>query len=170
MNDMEQVKNTPFESPGRKVLPGSLNTLTILTFIGSGIGLLSSIYGFVSAKKSYETMEEVQGSDAFEKMPNFMKNMMGPDALEAARRAYENRFPILILSLVGLALCVYGAMQMRHLKKQGYYLWLIGEILPLITIVVFMGIGALTGIGGIIGLVIVLLFIVLYSTQLKYLK
>jgi hypothetical protein len=67
-----------------------------------------------------------------------------------------------------LALCVFGAIQMRQLKKQGYFLYLIGELLPLVAVFLFMGIGALKGFGA-ITLVIPLVFIILYTMQRKHL-
>ncbi len=168
MEDVNQLQNTPFEKQGTKALPGSLNTLTILTFIGCGISLLSVIWGFVGARESYNKIEQMQGSDAMEKMPGFLKNMMGPDALELARKSLENRVPMLIIGLVSVALCLYGAIQMRKLQKQGFYLWLTGEVLPIIGTIIFIGFGIFSGFA-MIGLLIPVLFIILYATQLKYL-
>lgn len=97
-----------------------------------------------------------------------MKGMVGPEALEMARKVYENRIPILVITLVSLALCVYGALQMRQLKKQGYYLYLIGEILPYVGSLIFLGMASFTGVG-LYAMAIPVLFIILYTTQLKYL-
>ncbi|WP_153799488.1 hypothetical protein [Foetidibacter luteolus] len=152
-----------------KKLPGSINVLTILTFIGSGITLLFSVFGFVRAEQGYKDMEKAINSDDFEKMPSFLKNMMTPEMLEAAKKSFENRVPILILNLIAVGLCIYGAMEMRKLKAGGYWMWLAGELLPFITIILFSGMAYLTGFNGYIGIGIALLFIILYSTQRKYL-
>jgi hypothetical protein len=127
-------------------------------------------YNQLTGKEALEKLEKMQGSDDLEKMPEFAKKMFSPEAVQLVRVSYENRIPLLILGLVGLALCVYGAMQMRALKKQGYYMWLIGEILPLIGSIIFVGIGLLSNFTGMISLAITALFILLYSLQLKYLK
>ncbi len=95
--------------------------------------------------------------------------MVGPQALEMARKSYESRFPMLIIGLVAIGLCIYGAMQMRTLKKQGFYMWLIGELLPVIGGIIFIGMGMFSGLA-MLGLIVPVLFIILYSTQLKYLK
>jgi hypothetical protein len=74
--------------------------------------------------------------------------------------------PILLLNLVGAALCIYGAMEMRKLKKQGFLLWVTGEFLPIISGIVFIGMGMFKGFG-IIGMVFPILFLILYAVQRK---
>ncbi len=101
---------------------------------------------------------------------DFLKKMYTPEAIELTRVGYENRIPITIISLVAIALCLYGAIQMRTLKKQGYFLWLIGEILPLIGTVIFIGTAAFSNFSGILLIFIIALFVLLYSLQLKYLR
>lgn len=150
-------------------LPGSLNALTILTFIGSAIGVLGVLYNFTSGKKQMDTMEGQINSPNYDSMPSFAKKFVNADALETLRKSYENRFPIMLISLVCLALCVFGAVQMRQRKMQGYYLYLAGEILPFVPTILFIGTGALTGAGGIIAICITILFVLLYTSQRKYL-
>ena len=58
---------------------------------------------------------------------------------------------------------------MRKLQKNGYYMWLIGELLPIVGTLIFIGIGFFTGTTGFF-LIFPLLFIILYTTQLKHLK
>ncbi|HLZ89768.1 MAG TPA: hypothetical protein VKQ52_21090 [Puia sp.] len=158
------VEPQSFLEEPRKI-PEMLNVLTILTFIGSGLGVIGALWGFVKAKSSYDTLAAMN----LDQMPGFAKRMMGSDPLETARKAYENRLPILLLGLIGCALCIYGAVQMRQLKKNGFTLYAVGEVLPIITSLIFLGSGA-TGVTYIIGYAIYVLFIVLYSTQMKYLR
>lgn len=152
-------------------LPTGLNVLTILTYIGSGISLLGTLYSFATAKTTFENkdaaLEKMNNPD----MPAFAKAMM-PDAAhfeEMVTRSYENRIPILLISLIAVGLCIAGAMQMRKRKKQGYLLYVIGELLPFIAMLFFIGTFVLTGVGGVIGICIALLFIILYTTQRKHL-
>jgi hypothetical protein len=157
------------QSGEKPKLPSGLNVLTILTFIGSAIALAGAFYSFSSGKTQMDTMEAQLNSPNYDSMPSLAKKFITPDALEMLRKSYENRFPIFLINLVCIALCVYGAIQMRQRKKQGYYLYLAGEILPFIPTIVFVGIGTLTGIGGIIAIAITLLFVLLYTAQTKYL-
>ena len=146
-------------------IPEMINVLTILTFIGSGIGIISSIWSFTRAKAAYEQLQSLQ----MDQMPDIAKRLMGADPVEMARKAYEQRFPILLISLVSYVLCIYGAMQMRQLKKAGFTLYTIGELLPIVITFIFLGSAAAGGFA-MIGYLIYIVFIVLYATQLKYLK
>lgn len=154
-------------STEEKKLPGSIGTLTILTFIGSGLGLIMYCMNYFRADKAVAEMEKARDNPD---TPAFVKNMMTPEAIDQARLAAENKLPLMILNLIALALCVAGAIQMRKLKKDGYFMWLIGELLPYIATVIFLGTGSFKGIPFYIATGIVLLFVILYTNQLKYLK
>ena len=149
-------------------LPSSLNVLTILTIIGSILGLISSVYSFLTAKKSYETLKETIDSGKLDEAPGWAKGFMSPEMLEMTRKAFENRLPIYLLSLVAYALCMYGAFEMRKLKKQGYTFWLIGEILPIATTLLFLGFAAMKGFGLLVFL-FPIVFIILYTVNRKHL-
>jgi hypothetical protein len=166
MTETNQNMGLPGEKPA---IPSGLNILTILTIIGCCVFFLFTIYGFMNAKKNLDKMEETINSKDFDNLPSFVKGMMTPEALALAQKNYENRVPITLIAVLGIALCFFGAMQMRKLKMQGYYLYLVGEILPLVGSVVFLGMGALSGIPGIITIVFLLLFILLYTLQRKHL-
>jgi hypothetical protein len=157
---------SPFEE--EKKLPSLLNVLTILTFIGCAVELISGSLNLMNGRKNLDKLEELQSSGQLDNAPAFLKRFAGPEALENARLAYENRIPLFIVMVVGAALCFYGALQMRKWQKSGYYLWLIGEILPTLASVILIGIGFAGNAGWF--LIFPLLFIILYTTQLKYLK
>jgi hypothetical protein len=142
-----------------------INVLTILTFIGCGLGIIGSLYSFAKAKSTYDTLSSAN----LDQMPDFVKKLSGGDILEAARKSYELRVPILLMGLIASALCIVGAVQMRQLKKTGFTIYTIGELLPIIFTVVLMGSSA-TGLGAIFVDCIAVLFVVLYATQLKQLK
>lgn len=149
-------------------LPGMLNVLTVLTFIWCGISAISAAWSFVRAKSSYDQIVEMQSK--VDEMPAFMQKMMGPAMVEMARHSYENRVPILLLSLVGVGLCLYGALQMRQFKKVGFYVYFIGEIMPIVIAFLFIGMGAFGGFAIFGTLLFPVLFLILYATQLKYLS
>ena len=169
MTDLNQPGDVFIPPAEKPKIPSGINVLTILTFIGSGIGILGSIYGFISAKSSLDKMEATINSPEYENMPSIAKKFMSPEALEIARKSYENRVPINLINIIAIVLCIMGALQMRKLKAQGYSLYVIGELLPLVGSAVFLGMSFLTGMSGIITICFILLFIILYTTQRKYL-
>ncbi len=145
-----------------------LNALTILTFIGCGLAIVGGIVGYFTAASSYD--KQVQMQDKMDQMPDFVKNIAGSDPVGNARRQLENRLPILLLTLVAGAICLYGAIQMRKLKKAGFPIYIVGELLPFLTNFIFIGAGLITSFTGIFSLLITAVFIILYATQLKYLS
>jgi len=166
---MDQSQNYLSEFEEKEKL-GTLKTLTILTFIGCGIAFLFSIWGFATADSSYEKMQEAINNGSVDKLPGFVKNMYSPERMEMMRKMGEYKVPILIINLVCTGLCLFGAIQMRKLKADGYWMWLIGEILPFIATAFFVGTAAVTGGFMYISYAIVLVFIILYSMQRKHLR
>lgn len=160
-----------FDTNSKPKLPSGLNVLTILSFIGCALQLIGSLYSFFTAKKSYEGLDKLTEQMNSENMPGWVKSMMGdPEKMvKMITKSYENRIPIILLSLVAIALCFYGALQMRKLKKQGFMLYSIGELLPFLTQVLFIGAFSLSGFAMYFGIGIAVLFILLYSMQRKYL-
>ena len=168
MTDLNQTANTENWLEEPRKLPSMLNVLTILTFIGNGLGFISAFYSYFSAATNYDKV--VQAQDKMDQMPDFVKNMMGPDPVGNARRMLDNRLPIMLLTLVGCLLCFYGAWQMRKLKKTGFTIYIVGDIVPFISLFLFIGASTLIGFTGIFSLIITAVFVILYATQLKYMK
>ncbi len=152
----------------KQTLPTGLKVLTILTFIGSALGFIFAVYGFMTSKKTYDSMKETIESGKMDDAPGWAKGMMSPEVLAMYLKMHENRLPILILSLVAITLCLYGAMEMRKQKKQGYTFWLIGELLPFGTTILFIGMTAFSGFGLLMAL-FPLIFIILYTVNKKHL-
>jgi hypothetical protein len=149
-------------------LPDMLNVLTILTFIGCGLAFLSSVIAFATAKKIYDiSMEGLQHAD---QVPSMFRGLQGPDPMGVAQRTYDNRVPIFVLNIVATTLCLIGAIQMRKFKRTGFYIYLVGEILPMIIIFIFIGSAALSGFRLVGSVLFLAVFLILYGTQVKYLK
>lgn len=150
-------------------LPTGLNILTILTFIGCGLQLIGALWSFFTAKSNYEKKEQIIAQMNSEEMPGWAKSMMGdPAHFEAlVTKSYENRIPILLLTLVAVILCIVGAVQMRKLKKQGFAIYTIGELLPFLVQFLFIGAFSFTGIWLFVGVGITFLFLLLYYLQRK---
>ncbi len=167
---MEQTAKSFLEAFDEKKNLGTLKTLTVLTFIGCGFAFLGAIWGFFNAQKSYETMEKLINGGDIEKMPSFLRSMYSADALEVLKKNYENRVPILVIYLVSTTLCLYGAIKMRQLKAEGFIAWLIGELLPLLGSVIFIGAIGFKGFSFYLGVIIMVVFIALYASQRKHLS
>lgn len=148
-------------------LPTTLNVLTWLTFICNGLGFLSAFWTFFRAQTTYDTT--VQNQDKLESAPEWAKKLAGPHPVETARAMLDNRLPVMIITLLACFLCFYGALEMRKLKKMGFALYILGDIVPY-AIGIFIGFDVFATFGYIIALVFTIVFIILYATQLKAMK
>lgn len=148
-----------------KKLPSGLNVLTILTFIGSAWELYNTVSNFISGRKALVEFEKNQ--EKLAEAPAWAKKLAGPDVHDMMVKALDNKIPLFIFGLVGVLLCVYGALQMRKLKKEGYTLWLIGEILPWIGTIIFLPVFFKTIFAYF--MIFPVLFIILYTIQRKHL-
>ena len=120
MTDLNQGFNQAkdalnLEDKDMKKIPQGLNVLTILTYIGCALGAISAIWNYISAATAYKTYQALTGSMDELKTENSAVNSMLSGATEMVKKAYDNRMLIMIFALVGVALCFYGAMQMRNL-------------------------------------------------------
>jgi hypothetical protein len=162
---MNQTKDFLTEMDEDNKLPTGINVLTILTFIGSALAILGSVYSFSSSGETYKQLKEGK----FDNLPPAMKSFM--PSKELIMNSYENRLPILILGLASVALCIYGAIEMRKLKKQGFTIYAIGEIvIPLIITAFFLGFSNNTMMMNIISYGIPGLFLILYGLQTKHMR
>ncbi|HCY88867.1 MAG TPA: hypothetical protein DHV17_01265 [Chitinophagaceae bacterium] len=155
-----------FAGEGKPKLSGGLKVLTILTIIGSILSLLSAGYTYSTAQKNYEELKKAMADPALADAPGWIKGMMNERMLEVTKKMAENKMPIMIITILGAALCLYGAMEMRKLKKQGYIIWLVGEVLPLIAVLMFAGAAAFSGLG-LLSIVFPVIFIILYTVYKK---
>lgn len=149
---------------------GTLKTLTVLTFIGCGLALIGAVWSFATANSGYEKMQEALNNGSIDKLPGFLKGMYTPERMEVMKKMVDNKVPILIINLIATGLCLAGAIQMRKLKADGYWMWLIGEILPYFSLAFFAGIASVTGAFNYIGYAIIALFVILYTMQRKHLR
>lgn len=165
--NVDQAKDLlNLEQKDMSKLPSMLNVLTILTYIGCAVGAILAIWGYFSAAISYKAYQELGSGDL--KTENKALDSLMSGAQEMVKKSYDNRLMIMLFSLIGIALCFYGAMQMRNLKKQGYLIYVIGELLPIVSFAVFVGFGNFLGAMSMIFYVLfAAVFIILYTTQRK---
>jgi len=152
-------------------MSSGLNILTILTFIGCALQFLSALWNYFSAERSFKQLDKLVEQMNSDALPGWAKSMMGDPANMVAMitKAYENRIPLVLMSLVAVGLCLFGALQMRKLKKQGFLFYTIGELLPFLSQVLFIGAFSFSGIFFYVFVAIALLFILMYAMQRKQL-
>lgn len=157
--------------------PQFLSVLCILTWVLSGLLFISTVWSAINQptpEEQYEQIEKIR-----EVSPQAAERM------EAALEGQSDTFKIVntILNLLALGFTVFGAMQMWQLKKKGFYLYLVGELLPYLSFVVggakaIGAMGAMSGMseGATIGIALGMMllfdgiFIAMYAANLKHMK
>jgi len=157
------------DQPKAKTMTATINVLTILTIIGCGIAFISAIWSLYSSGKSMEqiTIMQEQADRISESGSETATNMM-LQSIEMVKKQYENRYLLLMVNLLATGLCLFGALEMRKMRKNGYYLWLTGELLPILITVAIIGLNMMGGIVLGVYLLFASVFIILYGLQVKH--
>lgn len=144
-------------------VPTFLKVLCILTFVGAGFAILGSIYSLFMNDFTIKTLENNP----------FMQN-------SGEYIALMKKWGLLggLLNLLGATLCLVGALVMWKLKKSGFYIYVLGQILPFVVLYGLMGgktpsMGFMSGfvaVGQVIGIIFPLAFVIMYGVNLKHLK
>ncbi len=163
MSEASNLKNQTQGSHGQQKIPGFLNVLTILTFIGCAINIMAVLYNYFSMENSLKGIEGYPIDIPYE-------------VRYAIEKALEIKWIMISLTIIGCGLCFYGALLMRKLKKTGFYIYFIGQIISIVGSFILSGHSAeinranlnITNLG--ISLVISVSFIIMYAMHLKFLN
>lgn len=139
----EAVEQPPQAAPAM-ARPTFLTVLCILSFIGSGLSSLMFLIALVAAGAIME----------------FMSSFPGMSELSAT--AGSGYFLVYLVLALG---SLFGAILMWNLKKIGYYLYVAANVIVIFVPVMFSAGGI-----GWFGLVITVVFIILYGLNFKHME
>lgn len=132
------------ENNGGGGRPTFLTVLCILSFIGSGLGVLGGLLGILAVGA----------------MGSMFADIPGMGAVIGASTAY------LVIALILAGASLYGAIQMWKLKKQGFYIYTGAQVVSLIIpMVMLQGAGF-----NAVGFLFTALFVGLYAMNLKHMS
>lgn len=146
------------EETNETTRPAFLKVLCILTWVGSGMGLISGLMSILGPAASYQNVD------------------FGDASLNGVMEKMK------MIQYAGLActvLCILGSVMMWQLKKAGFFIYLIGELAPIVLSFIILGSltstgGAITGgiaaAAGVIGAIFPVAFVIMYAANLKHLK
>lgn len=153
--------------------PTFLTVLCVLTFIGSGFALLSGIYNYamapMAAEMTEEALQKAEDQLAYQEMNEGTATML-EETFSASLEMVEHASTLALISILGALLSLTGAFLMFRLKRNGYYLYTLAQLLLILAPMALVGFNFVTGASAIITGVFALLFIVLYGVNLKHLK
>lgn len=162
--------------PVKPTRPTFLTVLCILTFIGSGWGIINSAMSYASANLaaglSQTAVEDAQrqleneeisgaGAEMANQIFSGMSDFMNP----------ENIRKNAVFSLVSYVFTLLGAILMFRLSKTGFWLYMLGTLVGIVApFIVYGGSNLLTIISSSALAFIGILFVVLYGLNFKHLK
>lgn len=174
---METTTSSQFINDIAPERPQFLKVLCILTWVACGLMFLSSLSGLFMQPSLEEQQNQI------EKMRELSPE--AADKMEAAlsSQSGSERTMNAVLNLVSVLLSAYGAVMMWKLKKAGFYVYILGEVLPYLGFALggaaaMSAVAGMAGgmgsaiLGGAIAFMVILdvVFIVLYALNLKYMK
>ncbi len=173
---METTNDFTTVVPAKK-RPDFLSVICILSFIGCGIAFLGGIYGIIqnTPENMAKNIEQVRAFNPA------MADQLEENMIAMQDNVYMQISPY--LNFVYLLLSFLGVLMMWKLNKKGFYLYLAGELLPYIPMLVMgkqtmsmmgsMGGGGAQAIGLVVlvcMLVFDIVFIAMYGVNLKHMK
>jgi len=147
-----------------------LTIICILSFIGSGLGIVSDIRGYLGAENTAATasekMEKVQDKmDEQGRSSGFLMQIL----TAAGKMSAATIRKLSVISLIASLFTLTGAIMMWNLKKTGFYIYTLGIVIIILSPLIFMDniLGYLTAgfwfvFGG--------MFVVMYAANLKHMN
>lgn len=163
----------PFEEQQNRLQrPTFLLVLCILTFIGSGWGILSNLFSVFTAGLTDSSMQMEHYSSMLNSMDQGENSAMISDILSSTMTSLQATFmharEIAVIKLVLSVISLLGAVLMFQLRRFGFYLYTAAQILALFVWPYFAGFSMYIGIMMFFSGLISLIFIILYAVNLKY--
>jgi len=159
----------------QKERPGFLTVLCVLSFIATGLGILSGLYTLISGKQNEEQMLEskVQLTKSISDMKRLgmdsWVDMM--EKIQAMSIDINNNFYLAaFISLIIAALGLYGVIKMFKGYKIGFHLYIIYSLLSVASLYIYVSPANVPSIIVIINLIIAAIFIFMYSRNLHWMN
>ena len=157
----------PFEEKQMK-RPTFLTVLCILTFIGSGWGILSELFSLITAGMMNQSVQMDQLADSGVSS-SFLSGLLS-SSQEVIQASMMYRTQIAVCGLILSVISLIGAVLMFRLKRIGFYFYTAAQVLMLGITPIFIGFSLITITSLIFSAIFALLFIILYAVNLKYMK
>ncbi len=159
--------------PEEKKASSFLKVLCVLTYVGSGGGALNSLISITFGGNVEDQMAEAQTQmmqlyDAASSSPFAQELILA--YVDMIDQLVESYMAMNLTALLAQLLNVTGAALMWKLKRNGFYLYTLGQLITIVMPMVFFGFNLIGGIMIASGAIFSILFLVLYGTQLKHMK
>ena len=160
----------PF-SAERPVRPTFLTVLCILTFIGSGWGLINNLFqlAMFTPERLVAQIQQITTMAGAEAQPSWVSSLM-TSSLEVLQTTIMHGKAIYSLAALCSVVSLIGAFMMYKLKRNGFYLYVIAQIGQLFILPVYSGWNSVVLISMAMSGFWALVFIILYALNYSKLK
>ena len=163
----------PFETNQLK-RPTFLTVLCILTFIGSGWGVLSQLFSLLFTNLVDVSAQTEQLNTMMDNMESgagtsFLSGILS-SSQEVMQATMMHAKSIAVISLVLSLLSLCGAILMFSLRRIGFYIYTVAQLLLLFVVPYFAGFSMIVVMGMLFSAVFTVVFIILYALNLKAMR
>lgn len=167
-----------FEAPAPRKRPTFLTVICILSFIGCALSVIGGIYNIIQATPEHraQSIEQIRTIDPV------LADRMEENMIALQDSPYASVAPY--LSFVYALITFMGVLMMWKLNKKGFYVYLAGELLPYLFMLIFWKETAMMmnggGGGGFVQTVMIasvvmmvvfdIAFFIMYAMNLKHMK
>jgi hypothetical protein len=150
----------------QKARPTLLTVLCILSFIGIGFSLIGSLNNALRPDNFINKVEQSQALlEDYDETGSFLDSLMKMGEVDS--EMVEKIVPLSVSAIILSLLLLFGVIQMWNLKKQGFYIYMGVKVLSFIVPIIIVGHNFNSGLALGFGIFFSLLFIFLYSLNLK---
>ena len=163
----------PFETNQLK-RPTFLTVLCILTFIGSGWGVLSQLFSLLFTNLVDVSAQTEQLNTMMDNMESgagtsFLSGILS-SSQEVMQATMMHAKSIAVISLVLSLLSLCGAILMFSLRRIGFYIYTVAQLLLLFVVPYFAGFSMIVVMGMLFSALFTVVFIILYAQNQKAMR
>jgi hypothetical protein len=154
--------------------PTFLTVLCILTFIGSGWGVLSQLFSLLFTNLVDVSAQTEQLNTMMDNMESgagtsFLSGILS-SSQEVMQATMMHAKSIAVISLVLSLLSLCGAILMFSLRRIGFYIYTVAQLLLLFVVPYFAGFSMIVVMGMLFSALFTVVFIILYALNLKAMR
>lgn len=169
---MTEIENSDIAQGKR---PTFLKVLCILTFISTGGSILISMLKFFAGPFTKEEMldQKVQMQESiieFDKLgADYWVEYM-ESVLRFSEQANNNHYIVMSLALLTATVGFIGALMMWRGQKLGFHLYIVYNIIGILAVYAYASMENIHSLNTMIGVAMSLIFILMYSRNLKWMR
>ena len=155
----------------KPVRPTFLTVLCILTFIGSGWGLINNLFqlAMFTPERLVAQIQQITTMAGTETQPSWVSSMLS-SSLEVLQTTIMHGKAIYSLAALCAVISLIGAFMMYKLKRNGFYLYAVAQIGQLFIMPIYSGWNSAVIVSMALSGFFALLFIILYGLNYSKLK